>query len=222
MTTEPPTTLPQARWHGPQRRIGVTGGIASGKSSVGLYLSEQHALPVLDADIYARDALVAGSAASMAVLQRYGKAVVAGSQNNESSLDRSALGKIVFNDAAERYWLEQLVHPIVRQQFEADLALLTETTPVVLMIPLLFEAKLTDLCSEVWLVDCSSTQQCQRLMSRDELSRQDSERRIAAQWPMSQKRDLADLVIDNSGSPNSWKQFVDQALRQEEQSAAMN
>ena len=217
MTTEPASPVPLSHWPKSQRRIGLTGGIATGKSSVGHYLAEQHALAVLNADLYAREALAPGSAATKAVLQRYGKAVAAESQNNATSLDRSALGQIVFNDAAERHWLEQLVHPIVRQRFDAELARLAETTPVVLMIPLLFEAKLTDLCSEVWLVDCNSAQQCQRLMDRNELSHQDSERRIAAQWPMSQKRDLADLVIDNSGSPGSWKQYVDQALRQEQQ-----
>ncbi|MFL0742474.1 MAG: dephospho-CoA kinase [Prochlorococcus sp.] len=217
MTTEPASPVPLSHWPKSQRRIGLTGGIATGKSSVGHYLAEQHALAVLDADLYAREALAPGSAATKAVLQRYGKAVAAESQNNATSLDRSALGQIVFNDAAERHWLEQLVHPIVRQRFDAELARLAETTPVVLMIPLLFEAKLTDLCSEVWLVDCNSAQQCQRLMDRNQLSHQDSERRIAAQWPMSQKRDLADLVIDNSGSPGSWKQYVDQALRQEQQ-----
>jgi len=217
MTTEPASPVPLSHWPKSQRRIGLTGGIATGKSSVGHYLAEQHALAVLNADLYAREALAPGSAATKAVLQRYGKAVAAESQNNATSLDRSALGQIVFNDAAERHWLEQLVHPIVRQRFDAELARLAETTPVVLMIPLLFEAKLTDLCSEVWLVDCNSAQQCQRLMDRNELSHQDSEQRIAAQWPMSQKRDLADLVIDNSGSPGSWKQYVDQALRQEQQ-----
>ena len=217
MTTEPASPVPLSHWPKSQRRIGLTGGIATGKSSVGHYLAEQHALAVLDADLYALEALAPGSAATKAVLQRYGKAVAAESQNNATSLDRSALGQIVFNDAAERHWLEQLVHPIVRQRFDAELARLAETTPVVLMIPLLFEAKLTDLCSEVWLVDCNSAQQCQRLMDRNQLSHQDSERRIAAQWPMSQKRDLADLVIDNSGSPGSWKQYVDQALRQEQQ-----
>ncbi|HGY5550353.1 MAG TPA: dephospho-CoA kinase [Prochlorococcus sp.] len=217
MTTEPASPVPLSHWPKSQRRIGLTGGIATGKSSVGHYLAEQHALAVLDADLYALEALAPGSAATKAVLQRYGKAVAAESQNNATSLDRSALGQIVFNDAAERHWLEQLVHPIVRQRFDAELARLAETTPVVLMIPLLFEAKLTDLCSEVWLVDCNSAQQCQRLMDRNQLSHQDSERRIAAQWPMSQKRDLADLVIDNNGSPGSWKQYVDQALRQEQQ-----
>ncbi len=209
--------MPPPRWSGSQRRIGLTGGIATGKSSVGHYLSKHHALPVLDADRYAREALAPDKASTRAVLQRYGQAVAAESQNNGISLNRSALGQIVFNDAAERHWLEQLVHPIVRQRFDAELALLTEATSVVLMIPLLFEANLTDLCSEVWLVDCSSAQQCQRLLDRDGLSREDAEQRIAAQWPMSQKRDLADLVIDNGGAPGSWRQSVDQALRQEQQ-----
>jgi len=213
MTSEPHRQMPPPRWSGSQRRIGLTGGIASGKSSIGHYLAEKHGLAVLDADQYAREALGTDSQATKAVLQRYGKAVEAERQNNGISLNRSALGQIVFNDAAERHWLEQLVHPIVRQRLDSELALLTEATSVVLMIPLLFEAKLTDLCSEVWLVDCSSAQQCQRLLDRDGLSREDSERRIAAQWPMSQKRDLADLVIDNSGAPRSWKQSVDQALR---------
>lgn len=212
MTSEPHRQVPPPRWSGSQRRIGLTGGIATGKSSVGHYLAEQHALAVLDADLYALEALAPGSAATKAVLQRYGKAVAAAGQKNATNLDRSALGQIVFNDAAERHWLEQLVHPIVHQRFDAELARLAETTPVVLMIPLLFEAKLTDLCSEVWLVDCNSAQQCQRLMDRDELSREDSERRIAAQWPMSKKRTLADLVIDNSGSPGSWHAKVDAML----------
>ena len=213
MTSEPHRQVPPPHWSGSQRRIGLTGGIATGKSSVGHYLTKHHALPLLDADQYARESLAPDKAATKAVLQRYGQAVAAESQNNSISLNRSALGQIVFNDAAERHWLEQLVHPIVRQRFDSELTLLTEATSVVLMIPLLFEANLTDLCSEVWLVDCSSAQQCQRLLDRDGLSREDSERRIAAQWPMSQKRDLADLVIDNSGAPRSWKQSVDQALR---------
>ena len=214
--------MPQARWHGPQRRIGVTGGIASGKSSVGLYLSEQHALPVLDADIYARDALVAGSAATMAVLQRYGNAVAEAGQRNPVSIDRIALASIIFSDAEERRWLEQLIHPIVAKRFDVALGDLSAEPVVVLMIPLLFEAKLSGLCSAVWLVDCSPAQQCQRLIARDGLTLQEAEQRIATQWLLEQKRPLADLVIDNSGSPNSWEQSVVQALRRQQQEAAMN
>ena len=211
--------MPLPRWHGPQRRIGLTGGIATGKSSVALYLNEKHTLPILDADLYAREALAPDSEATMVVLQRYGKAVAAGSQNNGTSLDRSALGQIVFNDASERQWLEELVHPIVRQRFDAALTRLDEAKTVVLMIPLLLEAKLTDLCSEVWLVDCSSLQQCQRLMNRDNLSREDAERRIAAQWPMSKKRDLADVVIENSGTVESCHQQIEQNINRTQKRA---
>ncbi|KZR61329.1 Dephospho-CoA kinase [Prochlorococcus sp. MIT 1306] len=204
--------MPKARWHGPQRRIGVTGGIASGKSSVGLYLSEQHALPVLDADIYARDALVAGSAATVAVLQRYGNAVAEAGQRNPVSIDRIALASIIFSDVEERRWLEQLIHPIVAKRFDVALADLSAEPMVVLMIPLLFEAKLTGLCSDVWLVDCSPAQQCQRLIARDGLTLQEAEQRIAAQWPLEQKRPLADLVIDNSGTVESCRQQVEQNI----------
>ncbi len=211
--------MPPPRWSGSQRRIGLTGGIATGKSSVGNYLAKHHALPVLDADQYARESLAPDKAATKAVLQRYGQAVAAESQNNSINLDRSALGQIVFNDAAERHWLEQLVHPIVRQRFDSELALLTEATSVVLMIPLLFEASLTDLCSEVWLVDCCSAQQCQRLMSRNGLSREEAEQRIAAQWPMSKKRALADLVIDNNGAAESWYQQIEQNIQRAQKPA---
>ncbi len=204
--------MPQARWHGPQRRIGVTGGIASGKSSVGLYLSEQHALPLLDADIYARDALVAGSAATMAVLQRYGNAVAEAGQCNPVSLDRIALANIIFSDVEERRWVEQLIHPIVAKRFDVALADLSAEAVVVLMIPLLFEAKLTGLCSDVWLVDCSPPQQCQRLIARDGLTLQEAEQRIAAQWPLERKRPLADLVIDNSGTVESCHQQIEQNI----------
>ena len=200
--------MPPARWHGPQRRIGVTGGIASGKSSVGLYLSEQYALPVLDADIYARDALVPGSAATMAVLQRYGNAVAEAGQRNPVSIDRIALASIIFSDIEERRWLEQLIHPIVEKRFDVALGDLSAEPVVVLMIPLLFEAKLTGLCSEVWLVDCNQAQQCQRLIARDGLTLQEAEQRIATQWPLEQKRPLADLVIDNSGAPGVWRDQI--------------
>ena len=188
--------MPLPRWHGPQRRIGLTGGIATGKSSVGHYLAEQHALPVLDADVYAREALAPGSAATIAVLARYGSAVGEAGQRSPASLDRSALGRIVFSDTRERRWLEQLVHPIVAKRFDVALGDLSAEPVVVLMIPLLFEAKLTGLCSEVWLVDCSPAQQCQRLIARDGLTLQEAEQRIAAQWPLEQKRvPLEEIVI---------------------------
>ena len=191
--------LNSPRWQGRQRRIGLTGGIASGKSSVGRLLAAQ-GLPVLDADVYAREALAPGSPGARAVADRYGAEVVLPGSAAAPNLDRAALGRLVFADSAERRWLEQLVHPLVRQRFEQDLERLAQQATVVLMIPLLFETGLESLCSEVWLVDCDPEQQLQRLMARDGLSAPEAQARISAQWPLERKRPLADRLIDNRGA----------------------
>lgn len=189
------------------RRIGLTGGIASGKSSVGRLLAAQ-GLPLLDADVYAREALAPGSPGAGAVLERYG----AGVRAPGGGIDRAALGRIVFGDGAERQWLEELVHPLVRERFAAELEGLAAAPVVVLMIPLLFEAGLETLCSEVWLVDCEEAQQLARLMARDHFSEADARTRIAAQWPLARKRGLADVVINNRGEPEQLAAQVEQAL----------
>ncbi len=196
------------RWQGPQRRIGLTGGIATGKSSVGRWLQEQAGLPLLDADGFAHEALAPGSEASQAVLNRYGPGVQAAG----GEINRSALGAIVFSNPAERRWLEQLVHPLVRRRFATELDRLKAAPAVVLMIPLLFEANLEGLCSEVWLVDCEENQQLQRLISRDGLSEAAARARIAAQWPLARKRPLAEVLIDNRGIPGQLSAQVERAL----------
>lgn len=188
-----------------QRRIGLTGGIASGKSRVGRLL-EAYGWPVLDADSYAREALAAGSDATLEVLKRWGDAVRA--PDEPLGLNRAALGRIVFSEIEARRWLEQLVHPVVRRRFEQDLKGLSEAPCIVLMIPLLFEAGQTDLCSEVWLVDCEEEQQLERLMQRDGLSEQEAQLRIKAQWPLSRKRPLADRIIDNRGPDTALNETV--------------
>ncbi|MCT0216334.1 dephospho-CoA kinase [Synechococcus sp. CS-1330] len=187
------------------RRIGLTGGIASGKSSVGRLLAAR-GLPLLDADVYAREALAPGSTGAQAVLERYG----AGIRAPGGEIDRAALGRIVFDDGAERRWLEQLLHPVVRACFKAKLQELAAEPVVVLVVPLLFEAGLENLCSEVWLVDCDETQQLQRLMARDRLGEADARARIAAQWPLARKRQLADVVLNNRGGPEQLAAEVEQ------------
>lgn len=207
--------LNQPRWSGPQRRIGLTGGIASGKSSVGRLLAAR-GVPVLDADHYAREALAPGSAAAQAVLARYGERVRASDRKagafGDAVIDRAALGEIVFADPAERQWLEQLVHPLVHARFAAELERLAAAPVVVLMIPLLFEAGLEELCSTIWLVDCEETQQLQRLMARDGLKEADARARLAAQWPLARKRPLAEVVLDNRGGPERLAEQVAAAL----------
>ncbi len=188
--------LARPRWRGAQRRIGLTGGIASGKSTVGAWLAAR-GWPVLDADRYAREALAPARPATLAVLARYGAAVQG---EAEDSLDRAALGRIVFAEESERRWLEALVHPLVRERMERELEALAEAPVVVLMIPLLFEAGLEGLCSEVWLVDCGEAEQRQRLRARDGLGEAEAEGRMAAQWPLARKRPLADVVLNNRGT----------------------
>ena len=196
-----------------QRRIGLTGGIASGKSLVGQILEQRHGVPVLDADRFAREALAVGQPATQAVLDRYGPQVQQQLVDGvEPLLDRAALGRIVFNDPTERTWLEQLVHPLVRARFETELRRLHSAPTVVLMIPLLFEAGLEGLCSEIWLIDCDQTQQLERLMARNSLSAADARARISAQWPLARKRALATVVLDNRGAPEALDEQVDAAL----------
>jgi dephospho-CoA kinase len=202
-----------------QRRIGLTGGIATGKSTVGQLLAERFGLPLLDADLYARGALAPGTPGARAVLARYGEAVAAKAVDAKAlaagagdAIDRAALGRVVFADPLERRWLEQLVHPLVRQRFEAELERLAHAPEVVLMIPLLFEAGLESLCSEVWLVTCSPETQLQRLIGRDGLPEHEARGRIAAQWPLARKQALADRLISNDGDPKALEQQLAAAL----------
>lgn len=186
----------------PQRRIGLTGGIASGKSSAGKLLQEKHGLAVLDADRYARQALALGTTAHNNVLTRYGL----------KELDRKALGEIVFNNPIERLWLEQLVHPIVQQMMDQEVIRLAEAKTIVLMIPLLFEAGLESRCTEIWLVDCDEKQQLERLIARDNCTNQQALARINAQWPLARKRLLADRVINNRNGSGELEIEVAAAL----------
>ena len=206
-----------SRWHGAQHRIGLTGGIASGKSSVARYLQDL-GIVVLDADRYAHEALKAGSQASEAVLKRYGRQVEAApncdieQSSGQRNINRRELGRIVFNNQDERRWLEQTIHPLVRARFELELAKHPETSTVVLMIPLLFEADLTELVSEIWVVHCLPAQQLERLKQRDGLSTAEAEARINAQWPMSRKCEQADLLLDNCSAPTRWERQIQTRL----------
>ncbi|PZV04999.1 MAG: dephospho-CoA kinase [Leptolyngbya sp.] len=192
-----------------QRIIGLTGGIATGKSTVSDYLARQHHLPVLDADIYARQAVEPGSAVLGAIADRYGASLL----HPDGTLNRGKLGEIVFNQPAEKAWLEQQIHPVVRQHFEEAMAELTDVPVIVQVIPLLFEAGLTDQVSEIWVVTCSLARQQQRLMERNGLTAEQANARIQSQMPLADKVALADVVIDNSADLPALFRRVDEALQ---------
>jgi dephospho-CoA kinase len=198
-----------------QRRIGLTGGIATGKTTVSDYLGQVYHLRVLDADVYARQGVVSGSLALGEIVRRYGEGILLPG----GDLDRAQLGKIIFEEAAERRWLESLIHPWVEQCFQRDLAQTPSPaeTPepiVVLAIPLLFETgyHLSPWVTETWVVYCSPQQQLNRLRERNRLSLAEAQSRIEAQFPLEEKCRLADVILDNGGSLEDLYAQVDRAL----------
>lgn len=176
------------------RVIGITGGIATGKSTVSSYLAQQYYWPVFDADIYARAAVLPGTDGLAAIVSRYGSEVLLA----DNTLNRAKLAEIVFTYGSERQWLESLIHPYVRQCFTQDLSKITDTA--VAVIPLLFEANLQQTVSEVWVVTCHPQQQLDRLQTRSQLTREQAQARVKSQMPLAAKVRLADVVLDNSGS----------------------
>jgi dephospho-CoA kinase len=192
-----------------QRIIGLTGGIATGKSTVADYLQRQHQLPVLDADVYARQAVAPGSPALAAIVHRYGPALL----HPDGTLNRGQLGEIVFHQPTEKAWLEHQIHPVVRQCFKAAMADLASTPVVVQVIPLLFEANLADQVSEIWVVTCPLGHQRQRLMARNGLSLDQANARIESQMPLAEKVTRADVVINNAEDLPALFRQVDAALQ---------
>jgi dephospho-CoA kinase len=176
------------------RVIGITGGIATGKSTVSDYLAQQYHWPVFDADTYARAAVLPGTSGLEAIVDRYGSEVLLADQ----TLNRIKLGEIVFAYANERQWLESIIHPYVRQCFAQDLSEITDTA--VAVIPLLFETNLQKMVSEVWVVTCSAQQQLDRLQARNQLTLEQAQARIKSQMPLAAKVRIADVVLDNSGT----------------------
>ncbi len=192
-----------------QRIIGLTGGIATGKSTVADYLAQAHRIPVLDADVYARRAVEPGSVALRAIAARYGDALI----GDDGTLDRAQLGEIIFHQPAEKAWLEQQIHPVVRQCFAEAMTPLAAAPIVVQVIPLLFEANLTDQVSEIWVVTCPGDRQRQRLMARNQLTPEQANARIQSQMPLAEKVARADVVLDNSTDLSALVLQVDQALK---------
>jgi len=195
-----------------QRIIGLTGGIGTGKTTVSNYLADAYQLPILDADIYAREAVQLGSPVFNQIVQHYGLDILL----EDGTINRQRLGEIVFQNSAERQWLEQQIHPDVRDRFQSELAHLVAPT-VVLAIPLLFEANMTDLVSEIWVVSCRPEQQIRRIIERvgtpHPLSPQQAQSRIDSQLPLVEKMARADVVLDNSSTLEVLRQQVDWAIR---------
>ena len=192
-----------------QRLIGLTGGIATGKTTVSNYLRDRYGLPILDADVYAKEAVEVDSPIFQKIVQRYGSDI----QLENRALNRKKLGDIIFNDTEEKNWLEAQIHPYVRKRFQEEIDSL-DNQIIVLSIPLLIEANLTHLVSEIWVVFCDYEQQIQRLQQRNYLTEQQAIARIENQLPLTEKIARADVVLDNSQGLDFLYQQIDQILNQ--------
>ena len=191
------------------RIIGLTGGIGTGKSTVSNHLANVHKFPVLDADIYARVAVQPGSVILNQIAERYGVGILL----PDGTLNRRHLGEIVFNNLVERQWLEQQIHPYVRDRLIADLnSISTQYPTVVLVVPLLFEAGMTDLVTEIWVVYCSQKQQLERLIKRDLITLEQAQLRINSQMSIEEKCNQADVILNNSSTVDALLQQIDLAV----------
>lgn len=192
--------------------IGLTGGIASGKSTVSAMLTELGAA-LVDADRIAREVVGPGTAELSEIARAFGEDVL----HEDGTLNRKRLGAIVFADAAQRKRLEQIVHPAIRRIMRQRMAELEKADPkrlVVVDVPLLFESGLQGMFERVMLVYVPPDVQLKRLMARDDLTREQALDRIGAQMPMERKRELADIIIDNSGSKDETREQVLQFWRE--------
>lgn len=191
--------------------IGLTGGIASGKSTVSELLSV-FGFKVVDADKAAREAVKKGSKGLAQVREVFGDEAI--DENGE--MNRRYMGDLVFNHPEKRLELNAIIHPIVRDIMEEEKQeYLKQGYNVIMDIPLLFENELENTVDEVWVVYTSESIRMDRLMQRNNLSLEDAKARVYSQISIDKKSRMADHVIDNLGDKLELKQNLERLLEEE-------
>ncbi|USK69463.1 dephospho-CoA kinase [Peribacillus asahii] len=193
------------------RVIGITGGIASGKSSVSTYIREL-GFAVVDADVAAREVVEPGEEAYHDIVKAFGEDILL----PDGGIDRAKLGTLIFHDEDKRLRLNNIVHPAVRKRMkeQTEKAFQDGAETVFMDIPLLFESKLTYMVEKSLLIYVDEEVQLQRLMKRNDLSESEALARIHSQMPLVEKKALADAVVDNNGELEETKQQVLAILKQ--------
>ncbi|WNS46355.1 dephospho-CoA kinase [Paenibacillus sp. MMS20-IR301] len=186
--------------------MGLTGGIASGKSTVSALFARKGAA-LVDADIIAREVMLPGHPVLAAAVQAFGDGIL----HSDGSLDRARLGEIVFRDPEALQTLNQLTHPAIRREIKEQMYVLEQENPqrlVIVDIPLLYESELDHLFEQIIVVYVPRRVQLARLMARNGLKLDQAEERLKSQMDIELKRRKADYVIDNSGDPGATEQQV--------------
>lgn len=192
--------------------LGLTGGIATGKSTVSSYFSEKYNIPIVDADKIARDVVNPHTPAYNAIIKHFSPNVSNLVNTKNGQLNRTALGAYVFGNENELKTLNSITHPAVKRQIVSQIFnYYIQKRPVIILdIPLMFESGMDWLCSRVVTVTCDSNIQINRLLKRNpELTVAQAQNRINSQLSLSQKTALSDYVIENNGSMEDLKLKVD-------------
>ncbi|MFC5558331.1 dephospho-CoA kinase [Ureibacillus thermophilus] len=191
--------------------IGLTGSIASGKSTVSNMLKE-YGFPIVDADLVARQVVEPGSETLQKIAEVFGKEIL--TENGE--LDRKKLGAIIFNNEEKRQLLNSIIHPAIRKEMlrQRDEHLANGEKTVIMDIPLLFESKLQHFVDKILVVSVSEDVQLQRLMERNQLTEEEAKARIQSQLPLSVKEQGADAVINNNGTIDETRKQLEQILNE--------
>ena len=191
------------------RIIGITGGIASGKSTVTEFLRQQ-GYQVIDADQVVHELQEPGGRLYQALLSTFGSAIL----QEDGRLARPKLGAMIFGNPELLARSSQLQNEIIREELAHRRDLLAETEAFFFMdLPLLFELEYDNWFDQIWLVDVTEETQLSRLMARNDLSQEEAEKRIAAQLSLKEKRKRADVLIDNNGLLEGTRQQIRDALQ---------
>ena len=176
--------------------IGITGGIASGKSTVTNFL-RQKGFEVVDADALVHQLQKPGGRLFQILVEHFGEKVLL----EDGKLNRPLLASLIFSNSEEREWSKETQGQIIREELGSLRDKLAQTEDVFFMdIPLLFEQDYASWFDETWLVYVRRDTQLDRLMNRDQLSKESAETRLASQWPLEEKKKLATYILDNNGS----------------------
>lgn len=200
-------------------KIGLTGGIASGKSTVLTYFKDK-GIPYIDADIVAREIVEPGTEGLKAIVDTFGSNVL----QDDGTLNREALGAIVFHNEEKRQLLNSCLKTHIRNRImELTSQYEQGNTPILIYdIPLLIEGEWYTMMDEVWLVYVNKMTQIERLMSRNGYTREDALARINSQMRLDDKRAYADVIIDNNGTPHDltvqlntiWNERIETVLQE--------
>ena len=191
------------------RIIGITGGIASGKSTVTEFLRQQ-GYQVIDADQVVHELQEPGERLYQALLSAFGSAIL----QEDGRLDRPKLGAMIFGNPELLAKSSQIQNQIIREELAGRRDLLSETEDIFFMdLPLLFELQYEDWFDQIWLVDVTKETQLSRLMTRNALSQEEAKKRIAAQLSLQEKRNRADVLIDNNGLLELTQEQLREALQ---------